>query len=53
MLILRCMATTAVPIGKVDLDEAFFKFKIEFIRFMIGAMAAQTVLIVALIELLR
>ena len=39
--------------SKADLRDAVSDLKIYFLKFMFGAMAAQTTLIVALIELLR
>ena len=40
-------------VSKADLKEALSDLKIELLKFMFGAMAAQTALIVALIELLK
>jgi hypothetical protein len=39
--------------SKADLREALAELKVELLKFMFGAMAAQTALIVALIELLK
>ena len=40
-------------VSKVDLRDALAQFKIDLLKFMFGAMAAQTALIVALIQLLH
>mgnify|MGYP003393841843 CR=1 FL=1 len=40
-------------VSKNDLRDALSQLKIDMLKFMFGAMAAQTVLIVALIQLLR
>ena len=40
-------------VSKTDLREALAHMKIDLLKFMFGAMAAQTALIVALIQLLR
>lgn len=40
-------------VSKVDLREALSELKVKLLKFMFGAMAAQTALIVALIELLK
>ena len=40
-------------VSKVDLRDALSHLKSDLLRFMFGAMAAQTALIVALIQLLR
>jgi len=40
-------------VSKVDLREALSELKVDLLKFMFGAMAAQTALIVALIELLK
>lgn len=40
-------------VSKIDLREALSQLKIDLLKFMFGAMAAQTALIVALIQLLR
>lgn len=40
-------------VSKADLKEALSDLKIELLKFMFGAMAAQTALIAALIQLLK
>lgn len=40
-------------VTKADLREALSELEVEILKFMFGAMAAQTALIVALIELLK
>lgn len=40
-------------VSKADLRDSLAQLKIDLLKFMFGAMAAQTALIVALIELLK
>jgi hypothetical protein len=53
----RHCAVTDIALGqlvsKADLREALSETKVEFLKIMFGAMAAQTALIVAVIEPLK